>query len=206
MPIVVGSAEPSSRGRLGRPRDPKVDEAILTAALELLAECGYSRLTVEGVALRAGVAKTSLYRRWSTKESLILDAVVTVGFAERPEVPDTGSLHRDMASYLDAWTRFRRTQAWASEILAHAELKQGLRQRLGDGLTAGHRTIIERAVDRGELPPHTDVELLATLPMALIHQHFVLTGKPADEDLATRIADQFFSPAGPSGHRDERRP
>jgi AcrR family transcriptional regulator len=175
-----------------------VDEAILAAALELLAEQGYSRLTVEGVALRAGVAKTSLYRRWSTKESLILDAVVNVGLAERPEVPDTGGLHEDMLSYLRAWVRFRRAQAWASEVLANAELKYLFRQKLAAGLTSGFRTIIERAVERGELPPHTDIALMATLPMALIHQHYALTGKPADERLARRIADQFFRAAGPS--------
>jgi AcrR family transcriptional regulator len=171
-----------------------VDEAIMAATLDLLAEEGYSRLTVEGVALRAGVAKTSLYRRWSTKDSLVVDAVVNVGFAERPEVPDTGSLHEDMDSYLRAWIRFRRGQAWSSEILANSELKQLLSERVGAGLTSGFRTIIERAVDRGELASQTDVELLATLPMALIHQHFALGGKPADEALARRIADQFFNP------------
>jgi AcrR family transcriptional regulator len=176
-----------------------VDEAILTAALDLLAEQGYSRLTIEQVALRAGVARTSLYRRWPTKESLILNAIVNVGLDERPEVPDTGSLHQDMQLYLYAWIRFRRTQAWASEMLANPQLKQVLRQNLGDGLTTGFRTIIERAVERGELPPNTDVELMATLPMALIHQHHGLTGELANEGLARRIADQFFGAAGPAG-------
>jgi AcrR family transcriptional regulator len=171
-----------------------VDEAIMAATLDLLAEDGYSRVTVEGVALRAGVAKTTLYRRWSTKDSLILDAVVSVGFAERPETPDAGSLHQDMVSYLCAWIRFRRAQAWSSEILSNSELKQLLGERVGAGLTSGFRTIIERAVERGELGSDTDVELLATVPMALIHQHFVLTGRPADEALARRIADQFFNP------------
>jgi AcrR family transcriptional regulator len=205
VPLPVGSEGPSSRGRRGRPRDPKVDEAILAAALDLLAEQGYSRLTIEQVALRAGVARTSLYRRWSTKESLILDAIVNVGLDERPEVPDTGSLHQDMQSYLCAWIDFRRTQAWASEILANPELKQVLRQNLAGGLTSGFRTIIERAVERGELPPNTDVELMATLPMALIHQHHGLTGEPADEGLARRIADQFFGAAGPAGQSRRER-
>jgi AcrR family transcriptional regulator len=173
--------------------------------LELLAEQGYSRLTVEGVALRAGVAKTSLYRRWSTKESLILDAVAKVGFADRPVVPDTGSLCQDMLSYLCAWVRFRQAQAWSSEILANAELKQAFRTKLGGGLTSGFRTIIERAVARGELPAYTDIELMATLPMALIHQHHGLTGEPADEGLARRIADQFFGAAGPAGQSRGKR-
>jgi AcrR family transcriptional regulator len=183
-----------------------VHESILAATLDLLAEEGYARFTVEGVALRAGVAKTSLYRRWSTKGSLILDAIGNVGLAKRPKVPDTGSLHEDMLSYLRAWNRFRRSQAWASEILSNAELKHLFRTKLAGGLTSGFATIIERGVERGELPPHTDVELMATLPMALIHQHLVLTGKPADEALARRIVDQFFASPEPRRHGRARRP
>lgn len=167
----------------------------MAATLDLLAEEGYSQLTVERVALRAGVAKTSLYRRWATKESLILDAIVNVGIAGRPEVPDTGSLHQDMLSYLCAWIRFRRAQAWATEVLANVEQKRLFRNKLGAGLTSGFHTIIERGIERGELARHTDIELMATVPMALIHQHFVLTGKPANEALCRRIADQFFSGA-----------
>lgn len=190
--VPVASEGPSSRGKAGRPRDPRVDEAILSATLGLLAEQGYARLTMEGVALRAGVAKTSLYRRWSTKDSLVLDAVSDVGLAERPDVPDTGDLHQDMLLYLKALVRFRRGKAWASEVLSNVDLKQVFRERLGADLTSGFRTIVERAVERSELAPGTDVELMANLPMALIHEHRVLTGQPADEALARRIADQFF--------------
>lgn len=204
MPVAVSRQGPVPGRRGGRPRDPRVDEAVLSAALDLLAEQGYARLTIEAVALRAGVAKTSLYRRWSTKELLVLDAVVNVGFADRPEVPDTGSLHGDMLSYMGAWIRFRRAQAWANEILANAELKHLFRRELGAGLTSGYRTIVQRAVDRGELPARTDVELVATLPMALVHQHYVLTGKPVDEALVRRIADQFFGPPAPRQRRRER--
>jgi AcrR family transcriptional regulator len=195
VPPSVGS-ELRSRGTRGRPRDPKVGEAILAAALDLLTEVGYSRLTIEGVALRAGVAKTSLYRRWPTRESLILDAVEKLGLAERPEVPDTGTLRRDMLAYLRAWIQFRHAQAWTSEVLANAELKDFFRKQLGTGLTFGFRTIVERAVERGELRPDTDVELMAALPIALVHQNYVVTGEPADEGLVRRIVDQFFNPAG----------
>lgn len=205
MSVSVRSECRSPGRRRGRPRDPKVDEAILAATLDLLAEQGYSRLTIERVALRAGVAKTSLYRRWPTRESLILDAILTVGFAGQPEVPDTGSLHQDMLSYLCAWIGFRRAQPWASEILANPELKHLFRKQLAAGLMWGFREIIERAAERGELPPHTDVELMAILPNALIHQHYVLTGEPVDEGLARRIADQFFSTARPPRQRPGER-
>ena len=183
---------PGSKG--GRPRDPKVDEAILAAALAMLGEQGYARLSIEAVAQRAEVAKTSVYRRWAGKDALILDAVVKVGLAGRPQPPDTGSLHQDMLTYLRALIGFREAQAWVGEVLADAELKRLFGQHLGGELTTGFRTIIERAVKRGELGSHTDVELLAVLPTALVHHHYVLTGTPPDQRLAQRIADQFFGP------------
>ena len=185
--------------RPGRPRDPEVDEAILSATLGLLAEQGYARLTMDRVAARAAVAKTSLYRRWPTKESLVLDAIAHHRVGERPGVPDTGSLRRDMLGYLRPLIRYRRAQseavaAVASEILANLEMAALFRRQVAGELTSGFRSIIERAIGRGELPASSDTELLAALPMALIHQHRVLTGEPADEGLAKRIVDQFFSP------------
>lgn len=199
MPVAVDRGGAGARRSGGRPRDPRVDEAVLAAALEVLAEDGYARLTIEGVAQRAGVARTSVYRRWPTKASLVLDAVIKLGLAEGPQVPDTGSLHGDMSTYMGAWVRFRGAQAWTGALLADAELKHLVRKQLGGGLTSGYRTIVERAVARGELPPQTDIDLLATLPMALVHQHFALTGRPADEGLVRRIADQFFRPASRPG-------
>ncbi|MBR7828792.1 TetR/AcrR family transcriptional regulator [Actinospica sp. MGRD01-02] len=194
MPASAGGEGPAPASKGGRPRDPKVDEAILAAALEVLGEQGYARLSIEAVAQRAEVAKTSLYRRWAGKDALILDAVAKVGLAGRPEPPDTGSLHQDISTYLRALIDFRQAQVWVGEVLADPELKRLFGQHLGGELTAGFRTIIERAVERGELGPHTDVELLAVLPTALVHHHYVLTGTVPDEQLAQRIADQFFGP------------
>jgi AcrR family transcriptional regulator len=194
----------------GRPRDPDVDEAILSATLDVLGEQGYARLTIDKVALRAGVAKTSLYRRWPDKEALVVDAVAFVRVGNRPDPPDTGSLRRDMLGYLRALIRYRRAQsdaiaALASEILANRELAEAFRRKLVSVLTAGFAAIVERAVARGELPASTDVELVAELPMALIHYHRVITGEPADEGLAKRIADQFFAtPAATGVSRRER--
>ena len=198
---IVPSGSVQVLTRRGRPRDPEVDEAIVSAALDVLAEQGFARLTIDRVAARAGVAKTSLYRRWPSKEALVLDAMAHVRFGTRPEVPDTGSVRRDMLSYLRALIRYRRAQsdaiaALASEILANRELADAFRQKLVGGLTSGFRTIVERAVGRGELPAATDVELVAALPMALVHHHRLLTGEPADEGLAKRIVDQFFSGTG----------
>src|SRR5260370_11663714 len=85
--------------RRGRPRDPAVDEAILAAAIDLLAEAGYARLTMDQVAARAGVGKASLYLRWPNKVALVAEAIQHRS-AVVPEVPDTGSLREDMLAFL----------------------------------------------------------------------------------------------------------
>jgi AcrR family transcriptional regulator len=201
--------------RPGRPRDPEVDEAILSTALRMLAEAGFARLTMDAVAARAGVGKASLYRRFPTKERLVLEAIKHQHEHDRPGVPDTGSLYRDMLGYLRALIRYRQEQAQglqavASEVMVNPELAAEFRRRVAGGLLAGFRTIVDRAVQRGELPPGTDVELLAMLPLSLVHHLRLLTGEPVDERQAKRIADQFFAApaataaAGRRGRRHDR--
>ncbi|MGH9122000.1 MAG: helix-turn-helix domain-containing protein, partial [Acidimicrobiales bacterium] len=77
----------------GRPLDPSRDEAICQAALTLLAEVGYDRLTVEAVAARAGAGKATVYRRWASKAALVADALNQI--APPQHLPDTGSLQGD---------------------------------------------------------------------------------------------------------------
>jgi len=219
-PVLAGQAEaPTAAGaagaRPGRPRDPEVDEAILSTALRMLAEAGYARLTMDQVAARAGVGKASLYRRYPTKESLVLEAIRYRHERGRPDVPDTGSLYRDMLGYLRALIRYRQEhaaglQAVAGEVMVNPELAAGFRRQVAGGLLAGFRTIVSRAVERGELPPETDLELLAMLPLSLVHHLRLLGGDPVDERHAKRIADQFFAApavtarAGRRGGRRDR--
>src|SRR5713226_929127 len=87
------------RSRRGRPRDPAVDEAILAAAGDLLAEVGYARLTMDQVAARARAGKASVYLRWPNKVALVAEAI-QYRSAVVPDVPDTGSLHADMLVFL----------------------------------------------------------------------------------------------------------
>ncbi|MCU1463989.1 MAG: TetR/AcrR family transcriptional regulator [Acidimicrobiales bacterium] len=84
---------------MGRPRDPRVDEAIRTAVLELLVEDGYQATTIQAVARRAGVGAPSIYRRWSTKAELVEDAIFPSTDVEYPEPSG------DFAADLRAWTR-----------------------------------------------------------------------------------------------------
>src|SRR5271168_3505369 len=88
----------------GRPRSQVADRAILTAAAELLADRGLAAMSIEEVAARAGVGKTTIYRRWPSKGLLALDAFVT-SFREEQPLPDTGTLRGDLLAALHAWVR-----------------------------------------------------------------------------------------------------
>src|SRR6476620_10356561 len=101
---VPGVRRPTPMSRVGRPRSQEADRAILTATVELLAERGLAAMSIEEVAARAGVGKTTIYRRWPSKGLLALDAFVG-SFREEQPLPDTGTLRGDLLSALHAWVR-----------------------------------------------------------------------------------------------------
>ena len=185
----------------GRPRDPRVDAAVAAATLELLAEEGFAGLTVEHIATRAGVGKAGVYRRWPDKEAVVLAALSLGG--ERPAAPDTGSLRGDLTAYLTALVRFRAARldavaALAGEALVSERIGDAFRERIAAPVIATVRNILERAVERGELPPSTDVELLATVPAAMLFTRRLLGGHQPDEAFVSRLVDQLCPPAAAS--------
>jgi AcrR family transcriptional regulator len=192
----AGSGQPS-RGR-GRPRDQSVDGAILAATIELLAEIGYARLTVDQVAARARVSKTSLYLRWPNKVALVANALQHRARAV-PPVPDTGSLAGDMREFLSALVRSRNLAsrvlaAVSSEIASNAELRKAWHRGLAGMLTACIRTIVTRAVNRGELPAGSDVELLSQLPLSLLQNWRLEHQEDPGDEIVERIVQQFYMP------------
>src|SRR5215210_7277732 len=91
--------EPPRPSRGGRPRDPSRDDVIRAAILRLLAEVGYGALTMDAVAAEAGVGKATIYRRWRTKQDLVVDTISDLNRAEATP-PDTGSLEGDLRAML----------------------------------------------------------------------------------------------------------
>lgn len=186
------------RPRRGRPRDPAVDAAILTAAVDLLAEIGYARLTMEQVAARAGVGKASLYLRWPNKVALVAEAIQHRS-AVVPDVPDTGSLRADMRAFLRALLRRKAAGARAlaavtGEIASNPELRLAWRRSVEGTLVTCLRQIVEHAIARGELPPASDVDLLALLPLTLLQSWRLAHGQSPDDAAVERIVDQFYTP------------
>jgi AcrR family transcriptional regulator len=186
--------------RRGRPRDPAVDESILSATLQLLGEAGYARLTMEQVAARAGVGKASLYLRWPSKVTLVAEAVQRLRSHLMPAVPDTGTLPGDMREFLRELMQPRSAAAWAlpavaGEAMINPELREAFRRGVTPTLAGSVHAIVQRAVDRGELPASTDVELLSVLPAALLQQLRLVHERRPDQQAVDRIVAQFYTPA-----------
>jgi AcrR family transcriptional regulator len=182
--------------RPGRPRNEDCDRAIEAAAVDLLVEEGFGRMTIEGVAARAGVGKATVYRRWATKQDLVVDA-----FRHRCEAtainPDTGSVRTDLLELLRSMlAKFQRDgdilAAFAAEQWRHPELAEVYRTTFLAERRAIVQAAIRRGVDRGELPADTDVEFVGDLGSAVIWHRLTVTRLPLDDDLPERIVAHLF--------------
>ncbi|GAA1574068.1 TetR/AcrR family transcriptional regulator [Dactylosporangium maewongense] len=186
------------RPRRGRPRDPGVDTAVLAAAVELLADVGYAGLTMEQVAVRAEVSKATVYLRWPNKAALVAEAMQRHADVV-PDIPDTGSLAEDMRRFLHALLqgKNRGAQALAAvsgETASNPQLRESFRAGMTGALVQSLRTIVERAITRGEISASTDVELLSLLPVATMQHWRLVSDQPAGAALMDRIVAQFYTP------------
>ncbi|WP_049659077.1 TetR/AcrR family transcriptional regulator [Kitasatospora sp. MY 5-36] len=186
------SEPPPVRRRPGG-RAARVRQAVLDAAAQVLAEEGVDRLTVAGVAARAGVNETTVYRRWGTREKLVLDAMLT-GSNEGVPVPDTGAVRTDLAAFARALARYLATPTGRSVARAAAlsaddpDLAEAWQTFWHSRLDQAG-AIIARAVDRGELPPDTDTALALELLCAPLQTRCLLGHRPDEPDLPERLTD-----------------
>jgi AcrR family transcriptional regulator len=164
------TAEHGAAPSPGRPRSAEANRAILAAAIDLFVEHGYEAMSIEGVAARAGVGKTTIYRRWTSKEDLIVDAIDELIFDV--EAPDTGSVREDLVELLVAvQTIFTSSRAgevfprMAGEVAAASPLGRAYLKRVIEPRFAMLQAMIARGVDRGELPPDADPELIRAMLM-----------------------------------------
>jgi AcrR family transcriptional regulator len=188
---IVALAGRSARSGAGRPRDPRVDEAILTATRDLLVTLGYRRLAVDAVARKAGVSRTTVRLRWRSKAELVFDAV-----APDPrvlEVPDTGSLEGDLRGCVDNTVRLFRSapmraafQGLLDDARNHPDVGRALRDRIYRPATDGFAKLVDRAVARGEIARTIDAEVLFDIIAgSSLYRLTVSGGDPG------RLADQL---------------
>jgi AcrR family transcriptional regulator len=164
----------------GRPRSPDVDRAIVAATLTRLEELGYAGVTMSGVAERAGVSTATLYRRISSKEELVVDALATL-VPDRPPA-DTGTLEGDLSETLRrmgehlSGERGRLMLGLAGEVLHHPGLAEALRARFSAPMQRNLAAMLDRAVTRGEIPPPADVNVAIALIVGPLH-YWLLSGE-----------------------------
>ncbi|GGU95493.1 putative regulatory protein, TetR family [Actinomadura cremea] len=185
------------------PRGDVRTEAILAAALEVLAEVGYDRLTMEAVAARAQASKATLYRRWPGKAELVVNAVRVHGGGGRDDalVPsDTGALRGDLVAVLEQMRANLEAQD-AALILGlmtamHRDpvLAATVRGRLVDDKRAGFGAVVERAVRRGDLAGDVDTALFVEISSAMLFSRLFVTGEPLDGRFVRHLVDAVLIP------------
>jgi AcrR family transcriptional regulator len=168
-------------------RSARVREAVLSAVLDELNVNGYAALSVEAVASRAGVNKTTIYRRWPTLDDLLVDALMTWSEDAIPG-QDTGSIETDLLALgrilADQLNRGVGRQIAAVVLTAglrSPQLREATR-RYFDQQAVRAAPVVAQAIERGELPANTDANTLLTTFRAPLFYRMVTTGDPIDED------------------------
>ena len=198
------AAGPAGGAPRGRPRSAEADRAILSATADLLAERGLAAMSIEEVAARAGVGKTTIYRRWPSKGLLALDAFVISFRAEQPQ-PDTGSLRGDLLSALHAWVRAVTQTAMGpmlTGLIAEAqhdpELRGAWRDRVLEPMRTQHRVMLDRAIERGEIPASVDRDVVLDLFFGAAEHRLLLGHLPMTGDFIAEVVDMILTGiAGP---------
>jgi AcrR family transcriptional regulator len=175
-----------------------VERAALAAALEELAAGGVKGLTIEGVAARSGVAKTTLYRRWRSKEDLAL-AVLLEMARMAITTPASSDVRADLIRYLDAVVRILRDtmfgqvmQGLTSDLATDPRMAEAFRREVV-ALRQDHLvTLFERGVAAGQLRSDIDLPLAQELLFGPVYYRLLFSGEPLSEDLAQRIVDHVL--------------
>lgn len=198
-------ADSAPARRPGRPRSEEADQAILGSTIMLLAEHGVQGLSIEAVAAAAGVGKTTIYRRWQTKEDLVVAALARMRPPPDPP-PDTGSLESDLTTLSEAQiARIAGTnlQMVAPRVVAetmgdaefHARVMEGfinpIRELLGK--------LVRRAIERGELAPDTDVDQAVDLIHAAVIYRVLMSAGDLSQSMGemTRISRVLLASFAP---------
>jgi AcrR family transcriptional regulator len=184
--------------RPGRPRSAEADDAILDAAMELFAEHGYDALSVEGVAAHAGVAKTTIYRRYPTKLELVMAAIHCAKGGMVP-TPDTGSLRADLVEIARGYAVML-TDSEIGRAIPMTLAAKARNPELADAhqaLVSARREltydVVRRGIRRGELPVGTDPVLVTDMITGALFMRTFVTGDPVDDAFLEALVDRALT-------------
>ncbi|AVZ75361.1 TetR family transcriptional regulator [Streptomyces lunaelactis] len=208
--VMCSHTRPKSArtGRTGRPRSVEADAAILEATRAALVELGWSKLTMGDVATRAGVAKTTLYRRWTNKNELVVDAVAVL--FDELELPDRGSLVADVEGVvLQFAALLARPEARTAlmAVVAESTCDDALRVRIRSAIVDRQKRLVvqgrERAQARGELPYEEDpgaaarnTDLIFDVVAGAVVHRALVSAEPVDDEWARRFTLLLVSGIG----------
>ena len=179
---------------VGRPREVRVDGAILAATLELVAEVGIHDFRMDDVAERAGVGKAAIYRRYRSKDELVTATVAAL--VSEITVPDTGSTREDLLALMrgavEVYSDPIKAGVMPSLVGAmpqRPELARAVRDGFLSQRRAALRAVLDRGVARGDLRADLDVELALDVLGGALFYRLLVTGGPIDGDLAEGVAE-----------------
>jgi len=185
---------PASRARIR-------EEAILLAAMSLLGEVGYDRMSIDAVAERAHASKATIYRRWPGKAELVGEAIRRYARSQLTAPPETSSLREDLLEVLRS-LRASLTGQDAALILGlllamrhDTELAQVVRQNILDHKRDVFAAVLARAAARGDLPATADHALLAEVSSAVLFNRLLVADEPLEDEFLTRFVDAVLLPA-----------
>jgi AcrR family transcriptional regulator len=182
LPLSDPTDVPDAPRRRGRPRNEGLRRTILRAAAELLEERGIDGVTIEAIAERAGVGKQTIYRRWSSRAAVLVEAFLSQDEVTAP-LPDGGSLRRDLSLFAGSVSAtasgdsLRRSVAGlVSASHVDPEVARLFRERFVAPARASVRELLERGIDRGEVHPDVDVEVVIDELLGAIWYRALLSG------------------------------
>ena len=184
----------------GRPRSERARVAILAAAAELLLDRGLAAVSMDTVAAQAGVSKATIYRWWPTKETLALDALYTEWAAAQPSEVNTGSLRGDLISLLTPWARVASSRPYGRVIAALVSEAQTdpayaaeYQRRVVQPRRDRARAILDRAIERGEIPPSTNAEVAIDLLYGPLYHRLLHGHAPLDDQFVMDVVDMALT-------------
>lgn len=196
---AVATTETVRTSRGGRPRDPSRDGVIREAILRLLGDVGYGALTMDAVAAEAGVGKATIYRRWRTKQDLVVDTISVMNQALAAPV-DTGSLESDVREVVHRLVDVVNGPVGTAirSLLPAMQHQPALTEAFQNGPLQAWRdsyaSMWAQAEARGELVPGVTRSVLAESTTALLVQRWLLTSEPVTHEYADEVLDTIVLP------------
>ena len=176
--------------------------AILNASIDLIREVGYDAVTMEGIAARAGVGKATVYRRWSSKETLVAEALQQIMLAV--PIPNGGSTRGDLQLIMGTTLKMYQdpaTLALLSGLVAAMARSEMIATAMRSGFVAtwrdAVRTLLERGMARGDVRRDTDVQLAIDMLAAPMFYRFLITGAAIDEPLVRDVVELVMRALAP---------